>query len=205
MSSPKDKCFKEATEALKENTNKLKDMDIEFERTWVRDQKGTWSKSNLFWAHLNNAINKTLEIIAGTRSPRTQGRPNPMQVRRPDITINKGNNSLVIDNKFTDKDGNIDPWRSEKGKSGSTQKDDYNEINREHAGDPNAQDVSLDKNKCKCDAKGEPQPVEVWVPDPALQGQPELFFMPSPSGIPSIPPIRVPTIPPIRLPIPIFP
>ncbi|XXY48658.1 hypothetical protein WME91_52510 [Sorangium sp. So ce269] len=197
--SAKEQCFKDALAKYKESSGK--DVKVDFEKQWVKDGvTGQWAPRADDGAiqQLFNSIKKTLRILRGTADPRPPGSANPVQLRRPDMTVTtKDGRQLVIDNKFTGKDGKPDPWRSG-GQSGSDQRGDYNDINRQNGG--KGQDLNLNKDVCKCN--GDPQPVEVWKPVPGLATDPNLVpFMPLPEG--GLPPVRVPQLPPIRVPMPV--
>lgn len=182
--SDKEQCFKDALAKYQDATGK--NLDVEFEKQWVKDANGQWGPraDDGPIAKLFNSIKKTLRILSGSEDPRPDGSANPVQLRRPDMTITtKDGKQIVVDNKFTGKDGKPDPWRTG-GQSGSDQRGDYNDINKQNGG--NGQDLNLNKDVCKCD--GDPQPVEVLVPQPQLNP----FFAPLPEG-----PITVPEFGPM--------
>jgi len=183
MPSSKDQCFQDATRAYEAATGK--NLGIDFERQWVLDQNGTWGEApqGSFFGDLWHSILKTFRIESGNQLPRAPGVPNPIAFRVPDMTITQPDGTkIVVDNKFTDSNGNVDPWRPQvNSRTGSTQRQDYNDINSQQTnGDPNAVDLSLDKNTCNC--SGDPQPETVPVPAPA----PFPFFapLPAPGGVP---------------------
>ncbi|KYF65099.1 hypothetical protein BE11_29810 [Sorangium cellulosum] len=199
--SSKEQCFKDALAKYKESSGK--DVNVDFEKQWVKDGvTGKWAPradegpiQKLF-----NSIKKTLRIRNGDEDPRPPGSANPVQLRRPDMTVTtKDGRQIVIDNKFTGKDGKPDGWRPG-GQSGSDQRGDYNEINKQNGG--KGQDLNLNKDVCKCN--GEPQPVEVWKPVPGLSTNPNLVPfvpLPAPGGLPALPPM--PALPPIAPPVPV--
>lgn len=206
MASAKDQCFKEAIETYEEATKK--DLGIKHQLPWSQDLDGTWvAEETKIWWNVINSMLKTLGILSGTTPPREPGRPNPIQVRQPDVTVPTPNGKpVVVDNKFTDKNGKPDPWRENPGKGNkNTQRQDYNDINKRQ-GHEETDDWSLDKNKCKC-GDGEPQPQEVWEPvtSPAYSPEGKLFFMPvpAPGALPVPLPAPVPAFPPGL--VPVFP
>lgn len=198
--SSKEQCFKDALAKYKDKSGK--DVDVEFEKQWVKDGvTGKWSprSDEGSIAKLFNSIRKSLRIFGGEAEPRPPGSANPVQLRRPDITATtKDGRQIVIDNKFTGKDGRPDPWGNG-GQSGSDQRPDYNEINKQNGG--KGEDLNLNKDVCKC--QGEPQQVEVWKPVPGLSTDPFMVpFMPlpAPGGLPAP---ALPEVPPIFEPIPL--
>lgn len=202
--SAKEQCFKDAINKYQDLTEV--DLKIEFEKQWVKDLKNGWAprSDDGAIAKLFNSIRKTWDLIRGNRTDvRPPESADPMQLRRPDITIpTKNGKPLVIDNKFTGNDGKPDAWRPKPGQSGSTQREDYNDINKQNGSQ--SKDLSLDKDVCKCN--GEPQPVE--VPDPALAPVTDPYmvpFVPLPGlgGVPALPPLTLPEFPPL-FPEPIF-
>jgi hypothetical protein len=199
MPSDKDKCFEEATRAYEDATGKK--LGIDFQRPWVQDRSGTWAEApaESTFSRLMGSILKTLRIQNGDQLPRAPGAPNPVQARYPDMTVTRPDGSkIVVDNKFTGADGRTDPWRTTPGTNGKTQQEDYNDINRQNTnGDPNAQNLSLDKDSCKCN--GDPQPERVPVPVPSLSP----FFMPlpAPGGVPMPAPVEPMPLPEL---VPIF-
>lgn len=117
---------------------------------------------------------------------------------------------MVVDTKFTDSKGNIDPWGKNKGMSGSTQKPDYNEINtQQNPGRDDVEDLAIDKDNCDCKGKNQPKKVEVveYVRSPSfVPGQETMpfFVWPAPGAIPVLPPVTVPTPGWVPVPIHIF-
>jgi|GEM_PF-5296238 len=94
------------------------------------------------------------------------------QYRVPDLTVNTPQGPLVVDLKFTRKDGTVDKWGKTPGKGNNNiQLEDYDEINSQT--DPDAQDLKLDPKNCGCDGRGT-QPEYVY--DPALE---EEYFIAS--------------------------
>jgi hypothetical protein len=180
MATAKEKCFHEAVDKLNEGREaqgKPK-IDAKWEQGWVRDANGSWTETT--WTQdLIYSIRKTLRILGGTQDPRDDGEANPVQFRKPDVTLTRPDGSkVVLDTKFTDANGRIDPWRDQKGTSGSVQKDDYEDMNRKAKNDVG--EPKLDRNTCKCDGrKQETEKVQVQVPATEFGGQ--LFFMPLPA------------------------
>jgi hypothetical protein len=180
MATAKEKCFQDAVDKLNEGREaqgKPK-IDYKWEQGWIRDANGTWSESS--WTRtLIYSIQKTLRILDGTQAPRADGTPNPIQFRKPDVTLTRPDGSkVVLDTKFTGADGKPDPWRTDQGTSGTVQKDDYEDINKQTKNDVG--EPKLDKNTCKCDGrKQETEKVRVPVPVTEFGGQ--LFFMPLPA------------------------
>jgi len=113
------------------------------------------------------------------------------------MTTDKGKS--VVDLKWTQKSGKPDSWGTKKGMGGGTQQKDYNDINKQL--DPNSEEnVTLDKNTCKCD-ENPPEQKQVYEYDPALD---QLLFMPIIEGVPSFSPSTVKVKFHVRL-IPVFP
>ncbi len=174
--TPKEKCFKDALDAYNDAFPD-KNPNVKLFQDWYRDTDGKWYQASTLKSFGNwiGSIMKTMRIGAGLQDPRAPGAPNPVQWRTPDITDSSGK---VYDLKFTDKNGNIDPWGDKPGMNGGgNQAQDQAAINKQK--DPNGKEISLDKNSCKCEARGKPQPVEKVVPNP-------MFFMvplPSPGGV----------------------
>src|SRR5262249_34769971 len=177
MATAKEKCFRDAVDKLNEGREARgqKKIDIEHERGWLRDANGSWKPAT--WTQdLWYSIKKTLRIQDGVQEPRAPGAPNPIQYRKPDITLTKPDGSkLVLDNKFTDADGKPDPWRTQPGMSGSKQRDDYEDINKQEKNDVG--EPKLDKNTCKCEGR-KLETEKVKVPVPVQQFGNRLFFLP---------------------------
>jgi hypothetical protein len=194
----KDQCFKEALGKVESVSQKT--LNVEYEKWWVKDlnKKIGWAPvpPGQVLPILFNSIAKTLALALGLRTDvRDPGAANPVQLRRPDLTIDVNGKQIVVDNKFTDKDGNIDPWRTG-GQSGSDQRGDYNDIN--HQQGVEGSDLSLNKDICKCSA--DPQPAKVV--DPSLQPVPYtapfgalLLGSDGPIVVPKLPPIKMPQLP----------
>lgn len=191
MPSAKDNCFEEATRAYEDATGKK--LGVEFQRPWVVDRAGNWAEvpEESTFGKIMGSILKTLRIENGDQLPRAPGVPNPVAVRYPDVTMTQPDGTkIVIDNKFTGADGKPDPWRPQvNSETGSTQQKDYNAINQQNTkGDPNAKDLTLDKNTCNC-GEGDPpgETVPVLVPSPF----PGFLPMPAPGttvpGLPGLP------------------
>jgi hypothetical protein len=190
MATPKEQCFQDAVSKYQDATGK--DLGLKFEQPWVKGADGQWSAPNRNWWALVNSLQKFRRWLSG--DPDTPVPGSVRNLRRPDITMDGPNGKpMVVDLKFTDKNGNPDEWHP-------GQEDAYKEINKQNQGD-DADAISLDKNSCKCD--GEPQPEE--VADPAFSLSPFFLPLPSPGGVPvpALPPITIPE--PIPIPIPIIP
>ncbi len=201
MPSDKEKCFREAVEELQKARGKK--LDIEYERPWVKDyDTKRWEpiRSEAWWKAVNS-IKKTWRILKGQQEPEP-GRASPMQIRKPDMTItNSDGSKVVVDNKWSSADGTKDKWGTKKGTSGSTQKEDYDEIN-EQSGKGKAKELKLDRDTCKC-GEGEPEAEEVQVYVREGAGAPgQLYFMPMPGPVPALPPLTIPG--PAPVPIPVF-
>jgi len=192
MATDKEQCFEDAMDKYQDATGK--DLGLKHRQTWgQRTKDGVWEMEERgFWAGVGSML-KTLRFKAGLG-------PKPgtyQQVRVPDLTVN---DKVVVDTKFTDANGKVDPWGTKPGAgNGNTQKPDYNDINKQNnPSDPRAQDLSLDPKSCKCEQRGEPQQVEVpvYVTSPS----PGVYFAPMPSlgGVP------VPAGVPVFEPVPIF-
>lgn len=175
----KEDCFKKAVEAYEKA--KDEDLGVEFQQPWRQNVDGSWSREPRgFWAGVNS-VKKWLmgEGHSGSAT----------QIRRPDLTVD-GNK--VFDLKFTRKDGTVDDWRTQPGQgNGQTQRNDYEEINRQN--DPGGQsndNPKLDPESCDCKGRGKPEPVRVVDPSLAPYGYPGMVpFMPlpAPGGLPVMP------------------
>jgi len=197
--SDKEACFKEALDAYKDATGN--DLGVTHHQQWVQDANGSWraiEEPRGFWGIINS-IMKTFRIQDGLQDPRPPGSPNPTQLRVPDMTVRTPDGrTVVVDNKFTRPDGTKDTWGTRPGTNGNTQKQDYDDINRQNnPGNDKVDDLYLDKDRCGC--KGEPRAREVLVQVPSLQGQ--LFVVPLPS--PGLAPMPMPGLGPGL--IPVFP
>lgn len=166
MPSPKEQCFQDALDAYNDNfPNQLPDLKM-FQQ-WSRDiATGEWTQAS--------APQKFYHWIRDIFSARKTG-SGPDQWRIPDITAPDG---TVYDLKFTNSQGGVDPWGSKPGMGGQTQYEDQDEINKQ--ANPNSGAMSLDKDSCECDKRGEPEPVNVAVPSP--------FFVPVPGAVPGAAP-----------------
>jgi hypothetical protein len=199
MPSARDNCFQKAVQKLKDN-GKLKKLDVQDQRRWVRDgASGAWSQTSEVWYKVVGAVSRARKAIAkGLGLP--EGAPDATRI--PDMTVTpEGGKPIVIDNKF---DG--DSFRDDQLK-------DYNEINKQQNGSPDAKDLRLDSAVCKCGEPGASDPVPVPVRAP----MPYVFFPglnPSPGVVPGFGPIPgaapVPppvTSPPVGIPefAPVFP
>jgi hypothetical protein len=163
--SSKEDCFRTAMKSYLDETGSKYKFD--FEQVWVKElfQGDTFRMSK--WSILSESrfdsifysIKKTFGLLRDGDVLRPSGEPNPIQVRRPDMTITTPTGQqIVVDNKFTRADGSVDPWRTG-GQSGSDQLSDYNEINRQHGVE--GKELKLDKNVCKCKDKDKPEDEEV--------------------------------------------
>jgi hypothetical protein len=207
MTTAKEKCFQEALDKYQDATGK--DLGIEHQKDWVKDANGDWAPATFkdHFMKMVNSIRKTFQIQKRLRPPRSPGAPNPVQWRTPDMTVTTPDgNKMVVDTKFTDAKGKIDSWRTKPGMSGSTQKDDYNDINRQqNPGRDDVENLSVDKDNCDCRGKNQPQRVEVveTVTDPSVapgQDMMPFYVWPAPGGLP---PLTAPS--PGWVPIPVFP
>ncbi len=191
--SDKDKCFEKAIDKV-EDVGKQK-IGVENQAPWVKDLNGTWRQipKDTAFQSIMGSIKKTLGIQSGNlpANARLPGKPDPIQVRYPDVTVDTPGGKVVIDNKFTNGKGGIDPWGSKPGTGGNTQLPDYNDINQKNTGNPNAKNLSLDKNTCKCDEKGKAEPVRVYQSQTSVATDPALgkvFVVPLPLGpLPALP------------------
>jgi len=192
MASTKEQCFEDALDSYNDAVEDSKKLNIKHRQPWVQGQDGVWRQEPRgFWAGVNSMM-KTVKFKLGLG-------PAPgsaQQVRVPDVTVDE---NLVVDTKFTRSDGTIDDWGKKPGAgNGKSQREDYNDINKQT--NPKAQDLKLDPKSCKCQEKGEPEPVEV----PEMSPVPGVFFAPLPGGLPM--PSGAPATAPAGIPIlrPIF-
>ena len=192
MATTKEKCFRDALDKINQGREAKGDkpLDVKHEQGWIRDANGSWREET--WTEaLWGSIRKTLRIQSGTQEPRSGGAPNPIQYRKPDVTLTKPDGSkVVLDTKFSDKDGKPDPWRSQEGMSGTKQKEDYEDINKKQKNDVG--EPGLDKNSCDCGKrKLETEKVTVRVP---VTAPGHLFFwpIPAPGGVPMPAPAPAP-------------
>lgn len=192
MASPKETCFKEAWEKYKDSFDDKTEIDLQ--RPWGQDAAtGQWKNDyNSFW----HALNSFWSNLRG-------GGGSTTQLRIPDLTINQGGRTSVVDLKFTRSDGTVDSWGNKPGAgNGSLQQDDYNDINRQlnNGQDPYDKDPSLTPEKCGCGKPGGTavEPITVVVPE---LGMGQVFVMPGPlaPGV-ALPPVTVPQIPSFGLP-----
>jgi hypothetical protein len=120
------------------------------------------------------------------------------QLRIPDLTINNGGRTSVLDLKFTRANGTIDSWGDKEGAgNGDVQKDDYNSINKQLNGgkSPYGDDPSLDPKKCGCNQPNGTAVAPVTVMD-TYAG--DFFVVPGPLA-PGV------VLPPVTLPTPVIP
>lgn len=195
MASDKEQCFEDALDSYNDAMPDEKKLNIKHRQPWVQGQDGIWRQEPRgFWAGVNSMMKSVKFKLGLAPAPGSA-----QQVRVPDVTLD---DHLVVDTKFTRGDGTIDDWGKKPGAgNGKTQREDYNDINKQT--NPKAQDLKLDPKSCKCQEQGEPQPVEVPVMSPV----PGMFFAPLPSQFPmggSVP-STVPGGIPFRFPIPIMP
>jgi hypothetical protein len=205
MATEKEKCFRKALDKLNEGREAKgqSKLDVKHEQGWIRDANGSWKPQS--WTNdLWYSIKKTLRIQQGTQSPRPGGAPNPIQYRKPDLTLTRPDGSkVVLDTKFTDADGRPDPWRAQDGMSGTKQKADYEDINQKQGNDVG--EPKLDKNNCDC-GKRKLETERVQVSVPSTQPGSQLFFAPLPATGGIVVPAPVPA--PVPIPgglIPVFP
>ncbi|MEF2074638.1 hypothetical protein [Consotaella aegiceratis] len=159
--TPKEQCFKEAMDAYENATGD--DLGAKWKQQWYRED-GKWYQASKWrsFKHWINSIRKTQRIRKGTEAERGADAINPEQWRIPDLTIG----DTVVDLKFTNKAGRIDPTGTKEGIGGFSQQHDYNEINGRKT---DSDIVALDKDSCKCAERakeGKAQPHTVTVPDP---------------------------------------
>ncbi len=176
----KEKCFEEAADAFQNATGQ--DLGLEHQKPWRLLQDGTWERGTSWWSTVNS-------YLTG----------NAAQIRRPDLTIN---GDTVVDLKFTRSDGTVDDWSRRPGQgNGELQRDDYNDINRQHNPDFDNDDPKLDPDTCQCEGRGA-NPVGIEVPALDPFGMPQMGGVGIPRGAPGTAPVRVPggTGIPIRVP-----
>lgn len=217
MASEKEKCFEKALKKFNQEAVRSLfnfPLDVTLEEGWVQDLDGTWRSvgRNYDWRELNREMELTRRIQDDLAPPRPPGSANPLQFRRLDIVLRWAKRLVVLDNKFTRKNGRLDDWQKPLGKgNGKTQQHDYDHIMKDANKDPNAPGAGkLNKDTCKCDGKG--APIEVRVPSPygdvpnnqleyliwsGLNGVEDALYE---AGVQHIPPFRWP-----ELPIPIGP
>lgn len=184
MASKKEKCFQKAVDRINEGREARGQgkIPVEHERGWIRDADKSWRPAS-WYRGLWYSIRKTLRIKKGLQDERPPGSLNPEQYRRPDITLTRENGSkVVLDTKFTNAQGKPDGWRTG-GMSGTDQRPDYEDINRNQGNDIG--EPKLDKDNCDC-GKRKLETDVVRVPAPALQPGNQLYFapLPAPGGIP---------------------
>src|SRR5262245_11344412 len=152
--------------ALKSSFMMPDSTEFRYQVQWEKGADGIWRSGFMKnWKHAANSINRTFrqaqklaEWFLNLSKP-DENRPpmpeippdSPIQTRHPDLTVTIiGNREVVVDLKFTRANGQSDTWRTEAGQSGSRQRDDYNEINRQELGIDKDLDLSLDVNSCCC-------------------------------------------------------
>lgn len=193
MATAKEKCFKQAWDKYKDTFQEKADMEMH--KPWGLRGNGQWDSNYGSWHHAMNSFMKFLRGGGGSTT----------QLRIPDLTINQGGKTSVLDLKFTRADGSVDTWRTTPGAGNQElQQNDYNEINRQQNGgnDPYGKDPSLSAKKCGCnDPNGTATaPVTVGVPEMGL-GPNDVFVMPGPlaPGV-TLPPVNIPSLPPMGVP-----
>src|SRR6185503_765632 len=144
--SKNDKCFAEALAMYQEEAYT---RGVETQKIWFMDLQNGWMQlpadKNIYW--LRGAIDRTWRILERGEDLRASGQLNPLYYRQPDMTITMDDGrSIVVDNKFTNAEGRIDPWNRAPGKGGTLQRDDYNGINASQG--VNGQDLALNKDVC---------------------------------------------------------
>ena len=135
MTSPKEKCFEEATRKYEAATGT--DLECEFEQGWRLMNNGKWEQGSSFFSCVNSFNNGKAK-----------------QVRRPDLTI--GGNT-VIDFKFTRPSGGTDDWSTRPGAGNKElQKYDYNQINKQNNPEFHKKNKNprLDSTICQCEKRG---------------------------------------------------
>jgi hypothetical protein len=207
VATTKEKCFRKAIDKINDGRGAKgqKKLDVKHEQGWVRDKNNGWQQET-WTGGLWRRIQYTWDAAKGLVNPRAAGRPNPEQFRKPDLTLPQPNGkNPVLDIKFTDSKGNVDPWRETTGMGGKKQREDYKDINKEQGVDMD--EPSLDKNSCDC-GKRKLETETVRVPVPALQPGSQFYVVPEnvpgalPGRVPAprLPPVRVP----FRIPIPVW-
>jgi hypothetical protein len=194
MPSEKEQCFEDALAEFK-RAFPDKDPKVELFKDWYRDAKNGWQKADFVrtFSHWIGSILKTRRIENLEEGPRPDGEPNPTQWRTPDISAS---DNKVYDLKFTNAQGDVDPWGNKRGMGGGTQKEDQAAINQQV--DPNGKAMSLDKDSCKCEERGEPQSVEAPAKAPFfVPGINPTFPLTQPGGaaVPEAIPELIPVIP----------
>ena len=191
MASDKEKCFQKALDEYNDSLPDDKKWKIKHQQPWAQGHDGVWRQEERgLWAGLKSMWKSIYGPTPGTVK----------QLRIPDLTVD---DNLVVDTKFTRADGKVDEWGTKPGAgNGRTQREDYNDINKQT--NPDATDLKLDPSSCNCKGrKAEPEPVEVpeKVPDPGM------FFAPLPApGVvpaPGVAPVPVEPVP-IFEPVPVF-
>jgi hypothetical protein len=193
MASAKEKCFKEAWDKYKDTFDEK--ADVQMQKPWGQRPNGQWDNDYGSWQHAMNSFMKFLRLDGGSTT----------QLRIPDLTINQGGRTSVLDLKFTRADGTVDDWGTRRGAgNGELQRDDYNQINQQenNGNDPYDKDPKLDPDKCGCNRPNgtATAPVTVNVSEFAM-GNGGVFVMPGPlaPGV-TLPPVNIPSLPPMGLP-----
>jgi hypothetical protein len=194
MPSEKEQCFEDALAEFK-RAFPDKDPKVEMFKEWYRDLDKGWQKAGFVrsFSHWIGSILKTQRIVGGEEDPRPDGAPNPTQWRTPDISASDGK---VYDLKFTNAQGKVDPWGDKPGMGGGNQKEDQAAINKQV--DEKSGAMSLDKDSCKCEERGEPQPVEAPAKAPFfVPGINPTFPLTQPGGaaVPEAIPELIPAMP----------
>jgi hypothetical protein len=209
--SEKEDCFKEALDKYKELSKD--DLKIDHQQPWVRDRITGWHKLEdaSLWTRLSFQIRalqgKTLQEIAERWAA---DKDNPVQLRRPDFTVTtQEGRTLVIDNKFLRADCSMDDWSNTPGQSGTTQREDYNEINGSRNRDKNVEDLRLDRDVCNCPRQPERLRIELKegeaksIMEDRISGARVIRPVPGGQQLPGWRPGGV-RVPGVRVPIPIF-
>jgi hypothetical protein len=193
VATAKEKCFKQAWDKYKDTFQEKADMEMH--KPWGLRSNGQWDSNYNSWQHAMNSFMKFLRLDGGSTT----------QLRVPDLTINQGGKTSVLDLKFTRADGTVDKWGTRPGAgNGELQQNDYNQINRQqnNGNDPHGEDPSLSAKKCGCnDPDGTATaPVTVNVPEVGFSGS-DVFVMPGPlaPGV-TLPPVNIPSLPPMGVP-----
>jgi hypothetical protein len=192
--SAKEKCFEDAWGKYKDTFQEK--TDVKMQRPWGQRTNGQWDNNYNSWQH---ALNSFMSWMRG-------GGGSTTQMRIPDLTINQGGRTSVLDLKFTRGNGTVDDWGQRPGAgNGQLQRQDYNDINRQQNGGQSqyGDDPKLDADKCGCNKPNgtATAPVTVNVSQLAFDGSPGIYVMPGPlaPGV-SLPPVNIPSLPPMGIP-----
>lgn len=171
MTNKKEKCFEETFNNYNQAAAASKDkipMDVRFQETWIQDLDQTWSTIGRYydWVALNKELEHTRQIRDDLLPKRPDGMRNPLQKRHLDVVLRRGDKIIVLDTKFSRKNGRFDDWQEPPGQgNGKTQKQDYDDIMKKANKDDDAAEAGkLHEDTCNCDGKG--SPVEVTLPSP---------------------------------------